>query len=385
MLIKDVRLLRTGERADISWIGLRRYLNADFVTDQICSLHNLNGKYKKFAQKQAEQIRFCIIQAKEYYDASKVVGLATKPLLMYYSAMSLASSELLLKQSGESSLDFARREHAHHGLELSINPNHKPLSTTEAGAETLVAKPMIGASDSRRGTFALWHRSSRELPVVARSRIEHGVNAEITIRPVIFGIDISPTPISLRGITLLDCMKNMPGLDRFLSDFGLENNLVRSSITESVFGHFRKLSIVIHPDTIKKLDDVYSNFYFGPSETEYVKITEYHRGLLIEIIGHNDLPSNLVIPPSRSDSSNDTYFLCERLELNEFGTLYVALYLAGMYARYYPDFWMKAVEKSSFIALAVEEIMRIADERLAGLCLNEMSRQVYIREDLKGD
>jgi hypothetical protein len=64
--------------------------------------------------------------------------------------------------------------------------------------------------------------------------------------------------------------------------------------------------------------------------------------------------------------------------LNEFGYLYVALYIAGNYARYYPDRWIADVEASTPLGLAIEQLMSTATERMALLTLSELMQTYYI-------
>src|SRR5262249_44400594 len=139
-----------------------RFHNVSFVEDLICRTHGLEKKDRRNARKQATQLRYTLIQAKEYFDAASSVTLATKPNLLYYSIMSLALAEILFKQTGESSLDAARAQHRPHGLSFHVanNPANADLSSS---ASALAAKPLIRDDSQRFGTFELWHRSAREM------------------------------------------------------------------------------------------------------------------------------------------------------------------------------------------------------------------------------
>jgi hypothetical protein len=118
MILDTATLVQTGDISRFAWAGLARFQNVAFVTEQICRTHDLGRSKGQNIRKQAHQIRYCLIQAKEYFDAANSVTLATKPNLLYYSTMSLALAEILFKQTGESSLDRARSDHRHHGLTL---------------------------------------------------------------------------------------------------------------------------------------------------------------------------------------------------------------------------------------------------------------------------
>ena len=64
--------------------------------------------------------------------------------------------------------------------------------------------------------------------------------------------------------------------------------------------------------------------------------------------------------------------------LNEFGYLYVALFIAGNYTRYFPDKWLADVESSTPLAIAIEELTELAEWRVPWLCLCELARNCYV-------
>jgi hypothetical protein len=72
---------------------------------------------------------------------------------------------------------------------------------------------------------------------------------------------------------------------------------------------------------------------------------------------------------------------CDNLApLNAFGMYYVALFIIGNYARYYPDLWMKDMQQSSPLSLIVEELLRDASIYLLLLSLSELSRIYFVTE-----
>jgi hypothetical protein len=70
------------------------------------------------------------------------------------------------------------------------------------------------------------------------------------------------------------------------------------------------------------------------------------------------------------------YFWPTSQNLNEFGFIYVALFIVGNYERYYPDFWIHDVEENTELGLVIEELLNVAERRMALLTLSELS-QVY--------
>jgi hypothetical protein len=216
MIISSVALVADGDVSRYAWSHLRRFQNVPFVAKTISQLQALPSKEKSNVKKQAEQIRACLQQAEEYFEAAQAVSLVTRPNLLYYSVMSLALAEILMKQSGESSLDKARAEHRHHGLSLTVGGLRKDASALDAVAGAMRAVP-VSRSGVRSGTFELWHRSARELPVRG---VVHQGNLT-SYRVALTAIDQRLPPSRAGGITLLDCLKFIPGVMDVLPLYGV--------------------------------------------------------------------------------------------------------------------------------------------------------------------
>jgi hypothetical protein len=50
----------------------------------------------------------------------------------------------------------------------------------------------------------------------------------------------------------------------------------------------------------------------------------------------------------------------------------------GNYVRYYPDKWLVDVERSSQLALAVDALVNVVEERMALLAYGELARSCQI-------
>jgi YaaC-like Protein len=127
---------------NFSWTGLRQFHNIGITASAHARLHRLSPNDSN-VKKQASQIRDCLAQAKEYYDASEVVTLATQPVMMYYCALSLATAEILMKNDEDLSLDRARYNHNHHGLNFKTSLNKGNISDLNISAANLRAVPSI--------------------------------------------------------------------------------------------------------------------------------------------------------------------------------------------------------------------------------------------------
>jgi hypothetical protein len=95
----------------------------------------------------------------------------------------------------------------------------------------------------------------------------------------------------------------------------------------------------------------------------------------------NFSPNGFKIPECTVWRKSELRFWPFEVPLNEFGYLYVALFIVGNYARYYPDKWLADVEDKTALGLAIEELVYIVEQRLALLSLSELTRIYYVQDD----
>jgi hypothetical protein len=237
MLLTRVVRVDDPDIGRYAWSRLRRFLHISEVEERIFHLHRLEARQRANARKQATQIRRCLIQAQEYFEAASAVSLATKSVLFYYCIMSLALAEVLLKQSGMSSLDRAREQNKHHGLSFSVSGRPRDGQMLEQTAGWLVAVPLVRPSGEPFGTFALWHHSSRETPLVGpRRRYPATGGASTGPEIILSGANVPLRPLPSGGISLVECLRNLPGMMGAVAQFGVEQTL---SEHESSYRHAR--------------------------------------------------------------------------------------------------------------------------------------------------
>jgi hypothetical protein len=372
---------------EAAWAALQRFQNVAYVADQIVKLHSLTPREAQNAKKQARQLRYCLMQAREYYQASAAVSLATRPTLIYYSIMSLALAEILLKHTGDNSLDRAREKHRHHGLTFELAPRAiNERATLVDAASQLIAKPLVIGGGRRSGTFELWHQTCRESPLVGKRQETgpHGHNLErVEVIAGAADVQLPPTPVS--GLTLLDCLQNLPGMWDYLGIQGVPRRMLRARLAANVNPTSEQtyFSIVVHPSDLAPR--FFDNILLHPSLHKNVNFKELTDGGAFEFRAsfaeNQELQSrenSFSIPPGVSWTGDETRFWSTKQPLNEFGYLYVALFMVGNYARYFPDRWLLDVENSTALALAVEELLRVADSRMAWLTLGELDRRIYV-------
>lgn len=382
MIIRKVNKVRTADPCAFAWAALRKFQNVEMVAAKLQTIHSPPAKYKDDIRKQAKQIRHCLIQAREYFKAAEAVSLATKPNLLYYGIMSLALAEILFKQSGKSSLDKAREEHRHHGLTMTVGASSKSASLAEA-AELIRARP-IEKEGSRRGTFELWRRTMREHPL-GGERTNYWPNSGSTIGfDNLYGAsdDFRYPEIPNSGVTLAECFANLPLMAEHVVPAGIETVFVRGKcVSQAHHGDqwSENIVIILHPSHLveKLIEEVKVN----ANAIERISITEASQGLIIQL--HFDWINGdiyMPLPPAVMSNSDEWRMWVTTPALNEFGYFYVALYLAGNYARYYPDKWLDDVEASSALSLAIEELCEIATWRAPWLTLCELDQILHVNE-----
>lgn len=110
-----------------TWRRLLEFANVELAFDEIEKRHGkaVNKRLKSNYIKQAEQIKVALLQAKEYFEATKKSTLFTSPNHLYYGATSLSTACMLLLGDGSKSLDFLRKnkENSHHGLGFTVGAN----------------------------------------------------------------------------------------------------------------------------------------------------------------------------------------------------------------------------------------------------------------------
>ncbi|WP_156035817.1 hypothetical protein [Caulobacter sp. UNC358MFTsu5.1] len=382
MIISNLTIANESDALHHVWLRLKRYQNIQYTYEILRKHHDIPERYKKFAKKQSEQIRHCLIQAEEYATAANAVSYATNPLLYYYSIMSLALAEVLYKQDGDSSLDRVRNSHGHHGLELKGVDTLPVGAPLEVSAAALRAVPHQNGT-GRAGTFELWHRSARELPIVGKhtTYFLEGTRNE-TYATLGIGADKRFPLLRCEGMTLLDCYSNMPRMAKFLEDHQLRSKICRSTMSVDT-RHAERTNITclsIHPQNRETIENTVKSFGFGPNSFESLQIDTMYSGYIIRLRDRTDMPPSIFqLPNAIQENCSNIWFCEDNQSLNEFGLYYLALYIVGMYARYYPDKWMLEIEKSTPLALSVMELIAAANDRVPVIILGEFSRSMIVR------
>ncbi|WP_423790791.1 YaaC family protein [Microvirga solisilvae] len=344
-------------------------------------LHAVPSKHRPNVLKQASQIRQCLIQAREYKEAAAATSLATKPLLLYYSLMSLALAQILFKGGGNDSLDAARGEHSHHGLVFRTPQVPKDAYQLATTASRLIAEPMT-TGGKRRGTFELWHRTAREDPVVGLLTRPSGDGTTTAPAHVFFvGRDERMGEIPEQGISLLDCFAGTPGMLEWLAGQDVNSDVVRAMFNGRVLqdGGLEQ-QLVVHPHRADRIQQFSDDIKIRASDVDRVNITELASAFVLRVQDKSDDRVHMSLPPCAMWTTDEIRFLPSKTSINEFGYIYIGLYILGNYARYFPDRWMVDVESGSPLAMAAEEFVAMAEWRMALLTLSDLSQNYLVRQ-----
>jgi hypothetical protein len=379
MIIQSVKIVRTRDISHYAWARIAKFQNIDHTTSLIQQLHSLGGCHRENARRQAEQIKYCLAQAREYYDAARTASLATRPVLFYYSVMSMALAEVLLKQTADSRLAALRTHHNCHGLQLSLSADPKHDDTLSLSAEKLVAKPQVDSSGNPRGTFEVWRRSSREYPAGGYQIRDWGNGTSQRAYTMILTPTDSPPPIFAScGMSLLSCLIELPYMAEVLASLGSRLRMVRSTLQQTIQAHSGSVSttMIVHPSSQDLIDAFGQLVVVDPAAVNTIQINELPSGYIVT----EPDPENGIreYPHSVCYTDEDIFFSCSRTNLNEFGLLYVAIHICGNFARYYPDIWLKHIEKSSPLALAIDELCLNMFDRLPLLMISELERTYHV-------
>lgn len=377
MIISNVKTVAGNDLGGYCWTRISKFMNAEHTASVIESLHQPDKKQKQNVRSQAVQIRHCLLQAREYFKAAETVSIATKPVLLYYGVMSMALAEILLKQSGDSRLHLLREQHPAHGLSLVVQSSPKPEDPLAASLSGLVAKSQVDGKLKPMGTFAVWMRSAREYPIGGKLTTALPRGSFTGFRALLAGEDNPPKPISKAGISLKDCLVELPYMADALGH-EVPMNVVRATVVaaKNLEGKINA-SVTLHPQSQQALDKFSNAVMYSANSINTVEFIEFHSGYAINIHDLYD-GEQMILPSVICMDEKILFFSCSRDALNEFGNLYVALHICGNFARYYPDIWLNHVERSSSLALAIEELCTHATERLPLLLLSELTRLYHV-------
>jgi len=393
--IKEFREFVSENPYEEIWRQLYYFTDVDSVNKKIRQrLLIEDGKYGNDSRKQAQQLAYSIIQAKNYFESARHVDVSVKPNLIYYGMSSLANTVILYNNDGTFSLDHLRdkKKEEHHGLEKCFNLRKDgSLQDILKSISCKIYKKL--SSEEPYGHFKNFYNSIVHECVFVNSETNTlGQNSYLT------GKLIAPWVEKVEIENLIDCKFDLLTMFGFLPDMtqqfpnnGIVSNLYRGEAKCSVYqsqqsqsneaeissqNNYHEFSFSINKLSPEKKEYFMKQYLQNKAiqEIDDPEIDEYSENLLF--IYDSRLESeNHIMPDITQDLFGRIYFIYNVEEyIQELANLYICFFCTGMLCRYYPDYWMYWIEKNVGFKHLMETLCSIAIRKFPNLILNQLTQ-----------
>ncbi len=399
MTIQGFRNISSENPIKEVWKLLRFFRDVEYASKYHCYFCNISeaayNKHKSNINKQAIQIGYCIRQAEEYFQASSQVGLATRPNLLYYGAVSLSQALILLKQDGTHSLDARRKQkkHNHHGLELVGSVTD--LKST-AGVEDFFNSlgctcfiKQVNGNNVPWGHFPLFYQSLVPSTTQIKSTVYNfgefiGLESSFPMPCA----DLLTIEYFVKNhFNLSEILKTIPDIYFYLSQIGIQPGLCQGSLYSRVVRHYKKNE----KQEIEKYEQEYTFTLDGISKNQKYHLLSFYEQCNKLIKVENDFGSNIVlilkreICPGEEEGSGyfpdmvedingrKFYILKPEDYLPEPASHLIILFCLGMLCRYHPDVWMKVIDENVQVAELTDSLLNIIYRKFPNLILDQMT------------
>ncbi len=361
-----------GDIGEFAWEEIDIFSNSELIFEIVRKRHNLSAKHLDNARKQAEQIKYFIRLAQELRRAAEIGSRHTRALQAYYTAMNLATAEILVKNTGDFSFDRNRDIYQHHGLDFKFSAARK--ASMQELAAGIVARPRTTAKKGFPGTFVAWQKNASHRPLPGFERTISGKN-DSSGPSLIFGKGLIPDQVKTASISLLECFENTPSLHRSYPFHNLENRFVRCEFgkTNLLDQKENLIGICAHPDKAEKISKLKAGINFKESSVSQKWLDERDTSFIgFYLFPLESSSVTMDIPEGIAENCKDVFLSTDVMKLNEFGYLYVGLFLLSNLVRYYPDVWGAHIEKNSDFIVACARFVEHALQRLPVLAYSEI-------------
>jgi hypothetical protein len=409
-MISRVKNVEVDDPIDFLWKNLRYFLDVKWVTDQIVRAHRVPDKQKQNATKQATQLAYCIRQAEEYFRAASQVGLATRPLLLYYGAVSLTKALTLLRLDGRFSFDGLRKanQHQHHGLELlGTIKQIRPEDGVGTFFDSIRCKCYVhpagtpGSATIPWGHFPLFYEAlvpsaylCSVLELGSSARIEE--SSRLYARPCSEKMPVAA--ISGRVFNPLGIMKVLPDLHDELLHYKICPELALGRIEVIVTvqtsplpeappagptHRSRRTERITHRIWAGEHVKARLKELFAAKNPAYQLTTQQGRELqcLLADDTDNPTPGNTRWQPTITAAYNNDqlkyYVLAPDDYIDEAAGMLIVLFCLGMVSRYYADIWMNAIDNNVQTAAVTDSFLNLANRKFPNLILDQMTYTLH--------
>ena len=385
------------------WRLLRYHLDTKYTEQRIREVHCIPPKEENTnIKKQAKQIGFCLRQAQEYFETSTRSSMLTRPLMIYYGAVSLCQAVILLKGDGTQSLDARRKNRSarHHGLETSFEEGQ--IKSKERRLDEV-----LNAIGCR--IYEIHGKPVGNFPELYKSLSPDAYSLEADISEkglsqVIRGVEVCrvsdhPSVTCLRGtrFSMAELMQTLPDMRTALFELGIpslarpvqtktllsyakypEGTRVRTAVREE-YDYFVQLSEESETDKLQlQLKHCVPEL---KKEDTYISVHE-HKGVTVHLRGchgfYEDEPKQTVLPDLLEDlHGSKCILLLAGLGVPEIATYVMCLYCLGMLCRYFPDLWVELMDGNKHMAELCDIFLTAAYLKFPRLILTQMTNTIY--------
>lgn len=370
--------ITTGDVEAEVWRRILEFANLDIAFEEIATRHgpSNNNKTKANYEKQAKQIRVCLLQAREFFSAASESSLFTSPNHLYYGMLSLASAIMLLRGDGTHSLDELRKNKSnnHHGLDFTTGINTREASEGFKILENSRVE-ILG-----HGHFRNWYSTlpARE-PVYARIVEQTGQAQMIGARLVGQRSIADPDSLKHSKRTLLDVLQFIPDLSMDLWRFKALNGVFSRlnyevTVTEDSYIHQFAIHAAFGEGGI---DAILDKFLISAQHIDQIEATDFSgNNVSCKVIFRRPIISHFYIeyPDFRRASDLSDIMYSRNITLPEIADTYICGYGLSMLSRYFPDYWIACIESHGKAAKLIERTVGLLLEKFPILALNMMAR-----------
>jgi hypothetical protein len=358
-----------------AWLRLMEFSNTDLACESLSAIHGppKSGSEERNYRKQASQIRASLLQAKEYFDASRSSSAITAANPLYYGAYSLASAVMLLRGKGDRALDFLRRapKSNSHGLGFTTS-----VGTAAAAAQSLNLLKLSWVQVRPTGHLRNWYET---LPSVESSYGVVTIHREDGSQRTLMAEVAQSSLLSAAALVgvkenLLGLCQRLPDLVRDLRRFGAVGITSRCNVElEFTPDKARVISWRFHgAGTNEGMLEILGQFQFDYRFEELFSCgyQEDATDCLVRAVLKPPPPFvKFESPHTRLDAHGELYAFAQDNRTPEFLDAYLIAYGLSMLSRYYPDLWVSCLESHGRASTTVELVVSVLQRKLPVLTL----------------
>jgi YaaC-like Protein len=369
--------ITTDNRLSECWRYLSRYSNLDIAENRIRTLfpHATGRSDVANVKKQALQISACLFQAQEYFETSVGASLLTKPVLIYYGTVALASAVMLLRGGGEFALDRLRQseENKSHGARFTTNSSNSSIANGDRLLRETFVEPL------EKGFLSNFYRTLPENQIIFAPRTDFGLLLSKRLDRVGSEAKLEYQRICKKR-SLLQLFAEIPDLRNIAVSVGAPHTAAgwhrveyqtNSKIFKQLWG-FQSESMDAH-------HSILSSFKIRAGDSHLLDFIESpdQKGGIVTLTAHEAFSLDLSWPEMRRDSNWRDIYYAETHSGPEFACLLQIQFGLSMLARYYPDVWTRTLDSNGTSANYIKQLLDVSTLRIPNLALNEMAGEDY--------